>query len=304
MNPFQLRPVLYFILLSFGLAWLLALPLWLDGGLQNPLFAIIGPAVMATPALAAVIVSKLTDPTARLADSLGLSGWRPLGRTIRYCSFAVLASMLIFLAALATGWACGVYQFDIVHFSGLQEMLNTRFAGHETALAKLPSIRVVAALLTVQMVITTPLVAILTVGEEIGWRGWLLPKLMPLGTIPALIISGVIWALWHTPMVLLGYNYGSTPGWLALLCMSGMCIVIGSVLAWMRLRSGTVWPAALGHAAFNAGAGFIFILGAAGQKLDMTQATPLGWTGWIFPALLALLLFTIAKPAHGPTAQL
>ncbi len=44
-------------------------------------------------------------------------------------------------------------------------------------------------------------------GEELGWRGWLLPKLMPLGAIPAILTSGVIWGLWHTPLILLGYNY-------------------------------------------------------------------------------------------------
>ncbi len=146
--------------------------------------------------------------------------------------------------------------------------------------------------------------AIATLGEEIGWRGWLLPRLMPLGEVPALLISGVVWVLWHAPAILLGYNEGAIPGWLALVCMSVSCITFGSVLSWIRLRSGSVWAAALGHGAFNASAGFIYAYGVAGQTLDMTQATVLGWTGWIFPVFLSIALFYFFPRKHGPATQL
>ena len=154
------------------------------------------------------------------------------------------------------------------------------------------------------VVAAAPFNAIAALGEEIGWRGWLLPRLMPLGTLPALLLSGVIWALWHAPLILLGYNYPSAPGWLALVCMSAMCIVVGAVLAWTRLGSGSVWPAALGHGAFNTAAGLYLVFDAAGQKVDPTQATVLGWTGWLFPAVLAFLLFHTYPNDHGQTAQL
>jgi uncharacterized protein len=302
MNTFRLRPVLYFILLSYGLAWVVALPLWLDGGLKNRFFTLIGVAMMWTPTLAAVIVIKLTDPAASLPESLGLRPWRPLGRTVLFSLFALLASLLVVLMALVIGSRVGVYRFDLEHFSGLEELMRAQLAGRADQLPKLP-VRVLAALATVQVVVAAPVVALFALGEEIGWRGYLLPKLMPLGTVPALIASGLIWALWHAPVILLGYNYGATPGWLALACMSAMCIVVGSVLAWTRLRSGSVWPAALGHGAFNSAAGLVFIFGSAGQKLDMTQATPLGWTGWVFPAVCALILFTVFKTQRGPSPQ-
>ncbi len=146
--------------------------------------------------------------------------------------------MSIVLISLVVGSAFGVYHLDLQNFSGLDELLKAKYAGHEAELAKLPSLRVIAVIMTLQVIAAAPFGAILALGEEMGWRGWLLPKLMPLGTIPALTISGVIWALWHAPLNLLGYNYGSTSGWLGLLCMTAMCIVVGSVLAWIRLRSG------------------------------------------------------------------
>jgi membrane protease YdiL (CAAX protease family) len=47
----------------------------------------------------------------------------------------------------------------------------------------------------------------LTLGEEYGWRGYLLPRLLPLGEIKATLIVGLIWALWHVPILLIGLNY-------------------------------------------------------------------------------------------------
>ncbi len=301
MKTFQLRPVLYFVLLSYALAWLLALPLWLGGGLHSRLFLPIAALTMCMPALAAAIVSKATAPQEKLVHSLGLTPWKPVGRTLRYCLFAILAAICMAVASLLAGAAFGVYQFDLQHYSGLAEVLKIQLAGHPDLQAKLPSLPVLAGLQVLLMLAAAPLNAIPALGEEIGWRGWLLPKLMPLGTLPALLISGVIWALWHAPLVLLGYNYGSAPGWLALACMSAMCVVVGAVLAWTRLRSGSVWPAALGHGAFNATAGMYLLLGAAGQKIDTTQATALGWTGWIFPALLAIVLFHFFPKKNGQT---
>lgn len=304
MNTFQLRPILYFVLLSYGLAWLVALPLWLDGGLKNPFFKIVAVMMMVTPALAAGIVSKATDGGAKLSENLGIKPWKPWGRTLLFCLFAVLASLLIVMMALVIGSVFGVYRFDIENFSGFNEILRTQFAGREAYMAKLPPLKIFAALQVLLVVVAAPVNAVAALGEEIGWRGWLLPKLLPLGTMPALTISGVLWALWHAPVILLGFNYPSTPGWLGLVCMTAMCITVGSVLAWLRMRSGSVWPAALGHGAFNAAGGLALVFGAAGQKIDPTQATPLGWTGWIFPALLAVLLFLFFKKKNGPASEL
>jgi membrane protease YdiL (CAAX protease family) len=296
MQTFRPLPIVCFLVLSCVLAWLLALPLWLGAGLQHPHFTAIGGAIMWTPALAAALVSRWSEPGTPLAAALGLRPWRPLGRTLGFCALAMLMSLALTLAALAIGAALGVYQLDLHGFSGLREMLALQLAAHPEAAPRLPPLPLLAAMSALSVTLSAPLAAPLTLGEELGWRGWLLPRLMPLGTMPALVLSGVAWALWHAPLILLGYNYGSTPGWLALACMSAMCTVVGAVLAWLRLRSGSVWPAVLGHAAFNTTAALVMMLGAAGQHLDMTRATALGWSGWLFPAALAATLFHFWKP--------
>jgi membrane protease YdiL (CAAX protease family) len=108
--------------------------------------------------------------------------------------------------------------------------------------------------------------------------------------VPAILISGVIWGLWHAPLILLGYNYGDTPGWLALSAMIGMTIVIGAVFSWLRIRSESVWPAALALGAVNAAAGFSLVFVMAGETFSPLKATILGWTGWLVPLVLVIVL--------------
>lgn len=121
--------------------------------------------------------------------------------------------------------------------------------------------------------------AIPVLGEEIGWRGWLLPRLLPLGRLRAIVISGVVWGLWHAPLLLLGYNYPMVPRLQGVLMMMGMTILVGGILAWLRLRTGTVYAATLGHGALNVSAGSYVLLASADARIDTRQVSILGWTG-------------------------
>jgi membrane protease YdiL (CAAX protease family) len=89
-------------------------------------------------------------------------------------------------------------------------------------------------------------------GEEIGWRGFLVPALakrMSFGRTA--VVSGAIWAAWHAPLIVLAdYNAG-TPTWYSLLWFSVMVLGISVPFAWLRLRSGSLWPAAILHATHN-----------------------------------------------------
>jgi len=89
-------------------------------------------------------------------------------------------------------------------------------------------------------------------GEEIGWRGFLVPELsMNVSFTATALISGAIWACWHYPLLIWGdYNSG-TPTWYGLSCFTVMVISISFVFAWMRLKSGSLWTGALLHASHN-----------------------------------------------------
>lgn len=89
-------------------------------------------------------------------------------------------------------------------------------------------------------------------GEEIGWRGFLVPELAKEMSFTKLsLLSGIIWAAWHSPILLFAdYNAG-TNRWYALGCFTVMVVSGSFIYAWLRLRSRSLWPAALLHASHN-----------------------------------------------------
>ena len=292
-----------FLAIAFGLSWLIALPLWFGDGLASPWFTAVAVAIMATPAIAALVVVLLVERPQHKAWVLGLWPLRPVGRVLGWSAVGVLVSIALVLVAIPVGAALGVFPADFANFSGYQQILDGQLGAAGGGALPLST----GALIAVQL-ITLPFASVINVipalGEELGWRGWLLPKLMRLGAVPAMLISGVIWGVWHAPLVLLGYNYPDAPGWVGVAAMSAMCILLGVVFGWVRLRSGSVWPAALAHAALNAAGSTFLLFSMAGEHVDTTQATILGWSGWIVPLVLAVVLFATGQfsPAKHPSA--
>ncbi|QWT22434.1 CPBP family intramembrane metalloprotease [Bacillus sp. NP157] len=91
-----------------------------------------------------------------------------------------------------------------------------------------------------------------TLGEELGWRGFLSPRLAErIGVIRAGLVVGLIWAVWHYP-VLLGADYNSgTPPVYAVSCFTVMVVSMGVIMAWLREASPSVWPCVVLHASHN-----------------------------------------------------
>jgi membrane protease YdiL (CAAX protease family) len=89
-------------------------------------------------------------------------------------------------------------------------------------------------------------------GEEIGWRGFLLPKMdLVMSRKKAIILCGFIWAVWHYPLMITGLYQSGTPLWYQLPIFTIEVILITSVMAYLRFRSDSVWPAILLHASHN-----------------------------------------------------
>ena len=93
--------------------------------------------------------------------------------------------------------------------------------------------------------------SLFALGEELGWRGYLLPKLLPLGQFPAMTISGLIWGLWHTPAILMGLNYPGRPI-LGVGMMIIFSILLGIFFSWLYLKTKSPWAPALSHGTLNA----------------------------------------------------
>jgi membrane protease YdiL (CAAX protease family) len=125
-------------------------------------------------------------------------------------------------------------------------------------------------------------------GEEIGWRGFLVPELSrTMSFTGTALLSGIIWATWHFPILLFAdYNSG-TPAWYGLTCFAVMVIGISFVFAWLRLRSGSLWTGAVMHASHN-----VFI-----QAVFTPLTTDTGRTAYVideFGWMLALVAVIVA----------
>jgi membrane protease YdiL (CAAX protease family) len=148
-----------------------------------------------------------------------------------------------------------------------------------------------------------------TFGEEFGWRAYLQQKLMPLGPRKAVLLVGVIWAVWHWPIISLGWNYGfgywGAPVAGPLLWV--WCLLPAStVYGWLTLRSGSVWPAAIAHGVSNATAVLMvwFIRGPMDSLLDPligpTDIGIIGSLGWVVVALPIFCIPGALAPTAGP----
>jgi membrane protease YdiL (CAAX protease family) len=125
-------------------------------------------------------------------------------------------------------------------------------------------------------------------GEEIGWRGFLVPELSKTTSFTATsLISGIVWSLWHYPILIYGdYNAG-TPTWYGLTCFTVMVVSSSFIFAWMRLKSGSLWTGAILHGSHN--------LYIQGIFTPLTRNT--GKTAWFideFGCVLPLVTITFA----------
>ena len=89
-------------------------------------------------------------------------------------------------------------------------------------------------------------------GEEIGWRGFLVPELSKVtGFTGTALISGLMWSAWHFPAILLTDYHAGTPAWFALSCFTAGVVGESFIFVWITRRSRSLWPAAILHGAHN-----------------------------------------------------
>lgn len=127
-------------------------------------------------------------------------------------------------------------------------------------------------------------------GEELGWRGYLLPRLMQAGWPSPLLLSGVVWGLWHLPLfVFTGYAHGAVA--LSLIMFTLLTALFGVFIGWLRLASGSVFVAAMAHTSFNAfvqsffgvsfvGDGAWFLIGDYGALTLLSYGALVAWLYW------------------------
>jgi membrane protease YdiL (CAAX protease family) len=220
------------------------------------------PGLMWMPAVAAIVTQMCFY---RTLDGLG---WLP--GPWQYLGLAVLMPIGYCLAVYLPVWVFGLGGFDGTYLW--------------KALPVLP-------LAMVQGLV-------FALGEEIGWRGFLVPTLYRAGGFEwAGIGMGLIWALWHVPLIVVGGYDAGTPAWYGIPCFVTWVAAMSVVLAWLRLRSGSLWPAVLFHAVHNLAIQGIFDGSTIDTGLTKWITTEFG-AGMVVVGIVLGAYFWRRRPRH------
>lgn len=183
---------------------------------------------LALPQLPALVLWGSTPAIAVLIMG-GRRGWRTLGlHRLGVRLWWIAAGMTLLTSVLATAvvWATPIASF-VRPASPLSVVLN----------------------LVVGLPVT---VVTFAIAEEVAWRGYLLPRLLPLGRNRALALTGLVHAVWHLPLVLLTTLYHADGNRLITVpLLLGTVVAAGFVFGDLRIATGSVWPAAIAHATHN-----------------------------------------------------
>jgi membrane protease YdiL (CAAX protease family) len=172
----------------------------------------------------------------------------------------------------------GIAKLDL-NFTMIRESMTSAAGGNSVPAEAIVAIQVLLALTL------APFINVLfALGEELGWRGFLLPYLMPLGQWKAILISGTIWGVWHAPAIVQGHNYPGYPI-LGVFMMIVFCILLGTIFSWLYLNTKSPWVAALAHGSVNAVAGLPIMFMKPGFNMAF------GGTIATFPAWIAMAIF-------------
>jgi membrane protease YdiL (CAAX protease family) len=134
-------------------------------------------------------------------------------------------------------------------------------------------------------------------GEEYGWRGWLMDEFRPLGPVGANLLTGVMWGLWHTPLILMGFNFAPY-NLIGPLFMVILCTPFSFLLWRARDFTGSLLAPAIIHGMFNGFAG-VFVVLIADRNPLLAVAT--GVVGAAAVALVAAALWLVSAGRLRPT---
>lgn len=149
------------------------------------------------------------------------------------------------------------------------------------------------------VIASTCMLSVGALGEEAGWRGYMMPKLEELfGIKGAVLVGGIIWGVWHFPANMAGHNFGTGywgEPWTGFVSFTLFTIAVGAILTYLTKKSGSVWPAAFLHAVNNGGGSILSVyfdqekitgFVAEPPVLGMLQSIPLFIMGGIAVLLL------------------
>lgn len=237
------KGIISFLIINFGITYAIEGILISTGFRLTRVPPIFGQFVIAgvmwVPTIATVVTIKWITH-----EGFAITNFR-IG-TLRPYLISTLVVPAGFIVTYALTWLLGLGQPDwqLADFRALMASTGTDTSTMPSSAVILP------AIFLASLIVGPTLNGIFGFGEEFGWRGYLLPKLMPLGKLRAFTLVGVIWGLWHAPIILIGFNYPGNP-LLGIIAMAALTTAIGIYINEMALRNRSTILAGWIHGAFN-----------------------------------------------------
>jgi membrane protease YdiL (CAAX protease family) len=280
------KGILSFLGITFFITYAIEGVLILTGFRVTRIPAVYGQYVIATvmwvPALAAAVTIKFITREGFAVVRLHFGSWKPY-----------LASALIipfcFAVIYGLSWLTGLGSPDWQMKYFLQIVLSHSASAKLTAM---PAPAMVLPAIFLSSVIIVPFLnGLFGLGEELGWRGYLLHKLIPLGKFKAYCILGMIWGLWHLPLILIGFTYPGKP-LPGIFLFIGLTTAFGIFLNELTLRYGSSILAGWIHGVFNSQKlGLWAILFPSMNPLIGGFAGVIGIAVWLGLGLLTIIFF-------------
>ena len=252
------------------------------------------------PTLAAIITHRIYHSDKPFIDVTALRGGKPL-TVLRWCCVASFSVVIQLIATIMVGALSGAGNFSfsdaavharLPHVPGVSSALDP---------STLPPAWLLLVIALVSGIIGGfSFNAIAALGEEVGWRGWWASQRQGQNFWVNAVVIGTIWALWHLPINMVGYNYPGVNRVAACSMFVVYCICAGSLLLELRNRSHSIYPAAVAHSTINGLVGICALFMDSSPTMWLVYS-PTGVVGCVILVVITLVLRRI--PARPPQAS-
>jgi uncharacterized protein len=232
------KAVILYLALVLGACYLLGVLEGITG--SGKFYQILGIGFTFIPVIATVITRRATGERAKY--HLSLRVWKDMKH---WLLSALLPGVLIALGAVIY-YLVFPEQYSGIFKIGMRLGTDAEIAVNSPVLIALACVAVSAVMIPIQL---------LELGEEIGWRGYLLGfQVERYGEKKAVLINGIEWGLAHLPLIYFGFNYSlDNPGapWSNMAMMMLTCIVLGIILSYITIKTENCMYAAIVHGVVN-----------------------------------------------------
>lgn len=288
----KIKKVGLFVGITFSLSWFIAILFFALGGKWNtPVAQITAMVIMFMPMTSAIIVQKFIykEPLKPLGVSFKLNRWWLLAWLLPpLIAFATIGVSLLIPGVAYSPEMTGFFErfVGIVPPEQIQQMKD-QMASFPINIFWIALIEGLFAGITIN--------AVAGFGEELGWRGFLLREFRHMSFWKSSVIIGLIWGIWHLPLILQGHNYPQHPVE-GVFMMILWCLLLAPIFSYIRVRSKSVIAAAIIHGSLNGTAGLSIMVIEGGSDLIVGVT---GAAGLVVLLIVNLCIFFFDRSIRG-----